>query len=46
MCKQFVSGRVPPHLSAHYRQILNGNHRTEAAKQTVVEVAYKITKLD
>ena len=42
---QVISGRVPPHQS-HYYRILNGNHRTQATKQTVVEVAYKITKLD
>jgi hypothetical protein len=43
---QIISGRVPPHQSAFYRQILNGNHRTKVIKQTVVEVAHKNPKQD
>ncbi len=41
---QIISGRVPPHQSAFYRQILNGNHRTQVIKQTVIEVTQETPK--
>ena len=42
---QIISGRVPPHQSAYYRNlIIDGNHRKEAIRRTVQEVTQETSK--
>ena len=45
MLEQFHSGRVPPHQSAYYRNlIIDGNHRREAIRRTEQEVTQENPK--